>query len=114
LVFDAVYLLKKTKRRRPDVTHALLDFYDEAKALSEFSTAQVVIISAETQNGKQTEMNKKDMREIFDQDFYAGSQAPLILRIKHARLRAPSSQLFDLSYQLLISLLLIPAGMSIS
>lgn len=39
LVFDAVYLLKKTKRRRPDVTHALLDFYDEAKTLSEFSTA---------------------------------------------------------------------------
>lgn len=68
MVFDAVYLLKKSKRRRPDVTHALLDFYDEAKALSEFSTAQVVIISAETQNGKQTEMNKKDMREVFTID----------------------------------------------
>jgi hypothetical protein len=34
MVFDAVYLLRKQLKERTNITHALLDFYDEDMELA--------------------------------------------------------------------------------
>lgn len=44
LVFDAVYMLRRQNRHRPNITHTLLDFYDEQYELGEWSCKNVVIL----------------------------------------------------------------------
>ena len=38
MVFDAVYLIKKHHKDRTNITHALLDFYDEEYELHDYSS----------------------------------------------------------------------------
>jgi len=48
MVFDAVYLLRKFKKERTNLTHALLDFYDEDLELAQFCQRSVVILNADS------------------------------------------------------------------
>ena len=50
LVFDAVYLLKKTQKRYINLTHALLDCYDESIELTEYCKQQVIVICPDTRH----------------------------------------------------------------
>ena len=92
------------KYEQVNLTHALLDCYDEAMELDDYSQKQVIVISPDKE--KQT---KQDLREIFDVDrfHYKDHQTPLIIRMTHARLWPACSQLFDMCFNVLIALLVL-------
>ena len=45
LVFDGVYKLRRNDKQIINITHALLDFYDEEMELAEYCEKNVVILS---------------------------------------------------------------------
>ena len=90
IVFDAVYVLQRQKRERPNITHALQDFYDDSQGLAEYSSQKVVIMCPEKFNSSHEQQTKPfDLREFFvvDKDYYFGKYAPLIILIPHSRIR---------------------------
>lgn len=109
MVFDAVYLLRKLPKDRTNLTHALLDFYDEEMELAQFCEQSVVILSPDKLNPGFTQIKDMDLRELFVIDSYhfQGPKTPIILRLLHARLRSQNCVLFDLCFQTLIALLVL-------
>jgi len=97
-------VLKRTKKIRPNITHALLDFYDESLALADYTLAKIIILCPETCNTyiDVYNVNNKpfDLREYFiiDKDYYFAAQAPIIIFLPHSRLRTPNSLIFDLAF----------------
>lgn len=47
MVFDAVYRVKRFGKERSNITHALLDFWDEDYELAEYSEQHVIYITAD-------------------------------------------------------------------
>lgn len=109
MVFDAVYLLRKLPKDRTNLTHAMLDFYDEELELAQYCEKSVIVLSPDKLKHGFTSIREMDMRELFviDSFHFQGAKTPLILRVMHARLRHHNCVLFDLCYQVLITLLIL-------
>ena len=110
MVFDAVYVLRKQNHERKNLTHALLDFWDENMELADYSTKQVVILSPDKLQSSKIE--SMDMRELFviDAFHFQGLKTPLIIRMMHARLRQQNCLLLDMCFQTLITLLTVSSN----
>lgn len=80
-------MLKKQTKSRVNLTHALLDFYDEQFELAEWCEKNVIVLSPDTLQRKRAQGT--DLRQVFVVDplYYQGSKTPVILRLMHARLR---------------------------
>ena len=94
MVFDAVYVLKKSSRT--NITHALLDFYDEDQELAQYCYEKVIILHPGVSS---------DLRLVFQADkvHFHGESTPVIVRMQHARL---SQDGLEQCYQLLTTLLI--------
>ena len=97
MVFDAVYRVKKTVKERANITHALLDFWDEDYELAEYCEQNLIFITADKVTHRFCSLKKMDLRELFvvDNNYYKGTKSPLIFRMLHARLRQPGCNLFE-------------------
>ena len=62
MIFDAVYVIKKGVRERTNLTHPLLDFYDEEQELSQFCERSIIVLSPDKQAIENTDIQTQDMR----------------------------------------------------
>ena len=97
MVFDAVYRVIKPIKERANITHALLDFWDEDYELAEYCSKHVIYLTSDRIRQPFISLKKMDMRELFmvDNNYYKGDKSPLIFRMLHYRLRQQGCNLFE-------------------
>ena len=67
-MFDGVYILRRNDKHFINITHALLDFYDEDMELADYCVKNVVILSPDDASHTCYKIDTMDMRQIFMSD----------------------------------------------
>ena len=106
IIFDGVYKLYAnvlSKRKQAgNWSHALLDFYDEEMELEDWCERKLVCLLPECLDSNENETLKPFQ---IDPTHFKGSVSPIILKIKHARLRNTQFCVwFEMCFQTLMSL----------
>ena len=99
-MFDAVYQIRRNELGHTNLTQIILDYHNE-QSISHFTEKQVVLLC--------TPNEANDMRLMFGADYKKhgfSSQAPLIIKVNHARLQSANQNNFEACFQILTALLI--------